>query len=361
MRELWVQLESTSKELTESLLRVCKHQCSTVLTDSGGVELAKSYGFQVASSRGGDIQIIDKDSFESIEELKKQGKPICLRLTVMNRGDEAEAIKAVNMGVDYIIISCPNWKIIPLENLIAQSQGRTKLIAEVSNSQEARTALETLEIGADGVIVKSSNPKEIGATVTLIKRIGTLSRSEKSKIGLVPAKVILCRPLSMGSRVCIDTCDLMVNGEGMLVGCQSSGLFLVQAEVEETPHIEPRPFRVNAGPVSLYVLTPDNKTRYLSELRAGDEVLIVGRDGGYRTGIVGRIKIEKRPLSLVEAIVDGNKIKVIVQNAETIRLVCKDGSKSVSELKTDDEILVYYQAGGRHFGVLVSEESIIER
>lgn len=362
MREFWIQLEdSTSQELKESLLKASKNQCDTIVADKDSVELAKSHGFHIASSRGGDIQIIDEKSIEKIGALKKQRKPLCLRLTVKDRVDEAEAIEAVNRGVDYIILSCPNWKIIPLENLIAKGHGKTKLLAEVANSQEAKTALETLEIGADGVVLKTSNPDEIGATSALIKKMKTRLGEKESKLGLVMAKVVSCKPLTMGSRVCIDTCDLMVRGEGMLVGCQSSGLFLVQAEVEETPHIEPRPFRVNAGPVSLYVLTPENKTRYLSELRAGDEVLIVDRDGGYRTGIVGRIKIEKRPLFLVEANVDGSKVKVIVQNAETIRFVTKDGSKSVSELKADDEILVYYQLGGRHFGVLVGEESIIER
>ena len=52
---------------------------------------------------------------------------------------------------------------------------------------------------------------------------------------------------------------------------------------------------------------------------------------------------------------------VIVQNAEIIRFVAGDESKSVSDLKAGDEVLVYHQSGGRHFGVLVSEESIIEQ
>ena len=151
-------------------------------------------------------------------------------------------------------------------------------------------------------------------------------------------------------------------GEGMLVGCQSAGFFLVEAEVNENPYVQSRPFRVNAGPASHYTLTSMQNTRYLSELKAGDEVLIVNREGNVRITNVGRAKIEFRPLMLIEAEADGKKIKTILQNAETIRLVTPKGSKPVTELKADDEVLVHLAAkGGRHFGISVPEETVIER
>ena len=62
-----------------------------------------------------------------------------------------------------------------------------------------------------------------------------------------------------------------------------------------------RPFRVNAGAVHAYVLLPEGKTKYLSELKAGDEVLVVRHDGATSVAYVGRNKIERRPLMLVEA------------------------------------------------------------
>ena len=141
----------------------------------------------------------------------------------------------------------------------------------------------------------------------------------------------------------------------------NSHIFLIQAEVEENPHVEPRPFRVNAGPVSLYILVPEYKTRYLSELKTGDEVLVVNRYGNFRIAIIGRLKIERRPLTLVEAEIEGYKIKTIVQNAETVCFVNETGSRSMTELSQNDQVLAYHQQGGRHFGVLVQEESIIER
>jgi 3-dehydroquinate synthase II len=179
---------------------------------------------------------------------------------------------------------------------------------------------------------------------------------------LVPAKVTAVKQISTGARVCVDTCDLMVPGEGMLIGVQAAGFFLVEAEVHENPYVQARPFRVNAGSLSMYTLAPQQKTRYLSELKAGDEVLIIDRNGKTRPGTVGRVKIELRPLILIEAEAKGKKIKTILQNAETIRLVTAEGSKPVTELKVGDEVLAHVTASaGRHFGVAVPDETVIER
>jgi 3-dehydroquinate synthase II len=154
----------------------------------------------------------------------------------------------------------------------------------------------------------------------------------------------------------------MNQGEGILVGSQSAGLFLVEAEVHENPYVAARPFRVNAGSISMYTLGSLQNTRYLSELKAGDEVLIINREGKVRKANVGRIKIEFRPLMLIEAEVEDKKIKTILQNAETIRVVTLQSSIPVTALKAGDEVLVYVAAkGGRHFGVSVPEETVIER
>ena len=48
--------------------------------------------------------------------------------------------------------------------------------------------------------------------------------------------------------------------------------------------------------VHAYVAIPSGRTAYLSELRNASEVLIVNAAGQQRTAIVGRVKIETRPL-----------------------------------------------------------------
>ena len=88
----------------------------------------------------------------------------------------------------------------------------------------------------------------------------------------------------MGDRVCVDTCTQMEPGQGMLVGNTTEGFLLVHSESIENPYVAARPFRVNAGAVHAYALCPGGRTRYLSELKAGDEVA----DRGPRRPRAGR-------------------------------------------------------------------------
>jgi 3-dehydroquinate synthase II len=150
-------------------------------------------------------------------------------------------------------------------------------------------------------------------------------------------------------------------GEGILVGNSSQALFLVHSESVENPFVNTRPFRVNAGPVHAYVRMPGGKTKYLSEMRAGDEILIVDFQGRTYPAVVGRAKVERRPLVLVEAEESNRPISVILQNAETIRLAQPDGKAlSLVDLKEGCEILVHREGTGRHFGVQINE-TIVER
>lgn len=65
------------------------------------------------------------------------------------------------------------------------------------------------------------------------------------------------------------------------------------------------------GPVHTYVAVPGGKTSYLSELKAGKEVIVVDQKGKLKTAIVGRVKIETRPLILVEA-----KVCILLTNVK---------------------------------------------
>ena len=142
----------------------------------------------------------------------------------------------------------------------------------------------------------------------------------------------------------------------MLVGNSSRALFLVHAETLVNPYVAPRPFRVNAGPVHAYTRVPGGRTRYLSELKAGDEVLVVDHRGKTAAAVVGRLKIEKRPLMLVTARMEGLEATTIVQNAETIRLTSPDGGAvSVVQLAPGDRVLAAVEEAGRHFGHKIRE------
>jgi 3-dehydroquinate synthase II len=346
LKVLWLEIpKNASEQEKESLLSIAQETVDVILLNQETVNQSGKM----------DIVWISELNEKQLVQLKKEGKKTALRVTIQGKEDENKAAKAAEMGVDYVIINCMDWRVIPLENLIAKGRGKNTLIAEVPTSEDAKLVLEALELGTDGVLLKTSNVNELEETIKLIK-------AQAPKMVLTPAKILSVKPIGSGARVCVDTVDLMVPGEGMLVGCQSAGFFLVEAEVSENPYVQSRPFRVNAGPASHYTLTSTQNTRYLSELKAGDEVLIVNREGKVRLTNLGRSKIEFRPLILIEAQAEGKKIKTILQNAETIRLVTRKSSKPVTELKPNDEVLVHIAAkGGRHFGISVPEETVIEK
>jgi 3-dehydroquinate synthase II len=312
------------------------------------------------NSEGDGTLIIPDDLSESkdlaaVKRLKRMDKKVAAYVEILTKKHQ-ELAALLGKEADYLILMGRDWKVIPLENLIAGLQDEdVKIIAAVADYDEAKVALETMEHGTDGILLC---PHEISH----IKKVSELIDKIKSEsYQLKPATITKVEPVGIGDRVCVDTCSMMQLGEGMLVGSYSQGLFLVHSESMESEYVASRPFRVNAGPVHAYVMTPGNKTKYLSELETGDEVLTVDQEGNSKVAIVGRVKIEKRPLMLVEAESDGVILRTLLQNAETIRLVAEDGTPlSVAELKVGDKVMIYLDPKARHFGMAI-EETIIEK
>jgi len=264
--------------------------------------------------------------------------------------------EAVAREADYTIVVGEDWQIIPLENLIARIGDETTLVAGVRTPEEARTAYETLELGADAVLLDTDDPDEIRETVEMRDAV------EREHLDLEYAEVTTVERTGSADRVCIDTGNMMDHDEGMLVGSMGRGLFFVHAETADSPYVASRPFRVNAGAVHAYVRVPGGETKYLSEAGSGTEVQIVDTEGNTREGVVGRAKIERRPMFRVQAETEGgDRVETLLQNAETIRVHTReDGRTSVTDLQEGDEILLYYEETARHFGEAV-EESIIEK
>jgi len=306
------------------------------------------------ASRTGGADILVTRSIDDTAAAKKEHVPVAFETMIRDKKDYETVSRVLDLSPDYLLITCGDWKIIPLENIIAETRGRTRLIAKTHSFEESRTALGILELGADGIALSSKDSREIQRTRDLVS-------GETIGVELTTATVTAIRNIGTGARVCIDTCELLQPGEGLLTGSSSQGLFLVEAEVHKNPHVSIRPFRVNAGPVSLYLLGPEGKTKYLSEMQAGETVLTVDRTGRTREVDIARVKIERRPMILVEALSGSRRLRTILQNAETVRLVARQGSKPVSELKAGDEVLARVDQGGRHFGTRVDDEMIIEQ
>ena len=294
---------------------------------------------------------------KTIDELKKaelSGRVSGYFKKVLSNDDITEIAQAAESGSEIVVVEAFDWKIIPLENIIAKlHKSRTKIYATAKNANEVRIMFGVLELGVDGVILSTNNVTEVNQCRQYLENTG---------FPIETAKIIDIKDVGMGERVCVDTVSMLRTGEGMLIGSRSNFMFLVHNESVGSSFTSPRPFRVNAGAVYCYTITPDGNTKYLSEIESGTEILIVNKEGTSRRATVGRAKIETRPLRLIRAEI-GNEIgTVILQNAETIRFITTNGNLiPVTELKLGDEVLAYTKMpSGRHFGLEV-KEFIVEK
>ena len=312
--------------------------------DKGDVTLALESGV--------DGVIVPREHMEQVAGLSRcpvwaAEDVATMALTV--KADEEAVLERLHKGERVVLAR--GWEVIPVENLLAQSDS---VLAEAATLDEARLAAGILERGVAGIIVSRE-------AVADLKTIVSQCKLAQGREELLPAVVTRVESVGLGHRVCADTLSLLRKGQGMLVGNSSAFTFLVHAETERNEYVAARPFRVNAGAVHAYVRLPGDKTTYLGEFKAGQEVLIVDANGETSLATLGRVKIEVRPMLLVEAQVtteDGVKTgAVFLQNAETIRLTTPGGEPvSVVGLKPGDTVLCRLDEAGRHFGMRISED-----
>jgi 3-dehydroquinate synthase II len=353
-----------------------------VLVDHGDIERVRELGaVNVAAFDGGDVHVMEAETDAADPDLTVTGKngegdgtvdlppdhSGSADLTTLRRGDGPrgayvrllgetyqEFAREAARAAAYTLVVGEDWTVIPTENLIAEVGEDTHLVAGVTSAEEARTAFETLELGVDGVLLDTDDPDEIRETVRLREA------AERERLDLGWGEVVAVEEAGSADRVCVDTGTLMDDDEGMLVGSMSRGLLFVHAETAESPYVNPRPFRVNAGAVHAYVRVPGGETRYLSELESGDEVLVADTDGTTRTAVVGRVKIERRPMFRVAVEIEGDRVETLVQNAETVKVATREGPTAVTDLAVGDAVRTLYEPTGRHFGTAV-DERVIEK
>jgi 3-dehydroquinate synthase class II len=355
---------------------------------------------------------LDPVTVDGHRHLKHNGQPVGRLVKVADAKGQEKAAKAEGL----VIVDAEDWRVIPLENLVAARRDRPgTLFALARTPQQAALFADTLETGVHGIVLAPESPQAIVEADQELRRrwrppapvptvaiaaqgihvvgepspsVGAnaesaepaekpasassaLSASSPAEADrqasspaegngqarpfLEPATVTSVSDGGMGDRVCVDTTSLFRDGEGLLVGSTARSFCLVHAETLKAEYLQPRPFRVNAGAVHMYLFAPEGKTRYLSEVAAGQPVLAVHPDGIHRVLTVGRAKIERRPHTLVRwRTSDGRTGHAMLQTAETIRLVAPDGAAvAVTDLQPGQLILVHGEDVARHTGLPV--------
>ena len=338
----------TRGQIGKFLSEIEREGIKIVSSDPSQLKGMKTRLATIYPSQSADYVISDRPT-------KIRGRKVGMRFKVLSNADIENILQVSKEGLDFVVVEVMDWKIIPLENIIAKlHKVHTKIFAIARSPDEVRKMFSILEIGVDGVIFSTGSINEVREALVYL---GTKT------FELRPAKITEIKEVGNGERVCVDTASMLGRGEGMLIGSRSNFLFLVHNESVGSSFTSPRPFRVNAGAVHCYTLSPDGTTRYLSELETGSEVLVTDSHGRARRATVGRSKIESRPMLMIKAQVGDEVGGIIAQNAETIRFVRPNGHLvSVTHLKKGDLVLAHAKpATGRHFGMEVDDEYIVEK
>lgn len=240
---------------------------------------------------------------------------------------------------------------IPLEIVLAAAdKSKGSIITVVADVEEAEVVFGVLEHGSDGVMMA---PKAVGDATALT----VVAETQTPDLDLVELEVTGTAHVGMGERACVDTCVHFRQDEGILVGSHSKGMILCVSETHPLPYMATRPFRVNAGAIHSYTLSQDERTHYLSELKAGSKVLAVDVAGRTRVVTVGRVKIESRPLISIDAVAaNGQTVNLILQDDWHVRVLGPGGAVlNSTELRPGDKVLGFLPVADRHVGYPIQE------
>ncbi|MDT9682487.1 3-dehydroquinate synthase II [Streptomyces sp. TRM76323] len=277
-------------------------------------------------------------------------RPVGVRCEIVD-GDTMNEAAALCGSVHVLVAAFADETNIPLELLLARAQGtRTQVYKELLTSAETASVAGVLESGPAGLVVGAGHLADLA-------KVSAVLRTERyAQLDLVPLEVVRSEPVGMGYRGCIDTTHLFDEDEGMVIGSTSSGGILVCAEVHYLPYMNLRPFRVNAGAVHSYVFGTDT-TAYITDLAAGEKCYAVNPSGRFREAMVGRVKVELRPLRLVEARYEDVTVNVFLQDDWHVRVMSAEGKPlNLTEVVPGTRLLGRVTEPGRHVGIKVDEE-----
>ena len=301
----------------------------------------------------GDDLNIDGDA------LYVEGNQVGRRVDVSTSEGQSKA-RAMAGSIEWILLDLGEWKMIPIENVIASCDGGpTKVAARISSAEQVLGAAFALDIGVDALLVT----EDILPTALIAKsQRGEREQSEMEEVKsegfeLSTLRIIEVKEGGVGDRICVDLTSMLDLGEGMIVGSSSNSMVLVHGETVESEFVPTRPFRVNAGAAHTYILMADGGTKYLSELKMGDQVMVSNSEGKSRTATVGRVKIERRPFILFKWRDENhNEAGALLQQAETVRLVTESGLISITDLSPDMKIIGWSGGAGRHLGIEITAD-----
>ena len=254
------------------------------------------------------------------------------------------------MVLPYTVIHFADPTKIPLEIVLAAAESAEgKLVTVVDGLEEAAIVFDVLERGSDGILFTPRSADDVFALARLLEanhRTGAVHTDR----GEHPARRTR-RPGLRGHLLALR------GGRGHP---RRLLLLRVRAVLQRDPppalHADP-PVPVNAGALHSYVLGPDNRTNYLSELGSGRALLAVDAEGApgrsCRRPREARVPAAPRHPARSPEDVRGEPDRA-GRLARTGAPAPAEGPH-VTELRPGDELLGYLAADKRHVGLPIGE------
>lgn len=357
MKFAWIDIRNTPPEQREAVVDAAIHsRLAGVLADPGVLATLPPTITGVAAPGGAGESVPDRVVITEIADQAEldqllPGGDSTAGWVDVHDDRTLQLACAAAVALPYTVVRFADPTKIPLEIVLAaadRSPGR--LVTVCADLTEAAIVLDVLERGSEGVLLAPRSAADVFALARLLE--GT-----SPALDLATLTVERIDHVGLGDRVCVDTCSHFAEDEGILVGSYSTGFILCCSETHPLPYMPTRPFRVNAGALHSYVLGPDNRTNYLSELRSGHTVLAVNAEGRTRRVVVGRAKLESRPLLVITAhAADGTVVSLTVQDDWHVRVLGPGGKvRNVTELQPGDELLGHLATDQRHVGIPIGE------
>ena len=175
MKFAWIRPNGTWNDRKEAIVDSLESGFDHIM-DLDNAETIKKLGSVtiISDKEDSDITLLglnNKITMADIKKAQESGKEVAAYVEINNKDDEL-LVSKLGTVADYVILKGKNWKVIPLENIIASLQNRTsKIIVDVPNYEEAKLALETMEHGSDGVLLSSNDGNEIRKLGALIEKV----------------------------------------------------------------------------------------------------------------------------------------------------------------------------------------------
>jgi len=156
-RELIILPKVNQAQLSKFLPQLENEGIKTIYLDPKKLGKKKTKLQTISTSNSSNYVVLEKEGAS-----KPKGKKIGIKFEVLSNSDIEDVLSVSKKGLDFVIIEVKDWKIIPLENIIAKLHKiHTKIFAIARTPEEVRKMFSILEVGVDGVIFSTSSINEV--------------------------------------------------------------------------------------------------------------------------------------------------------------------------------------------------------